>query len=63
MTITIWVSRTDVEALYKLVTRLESLVVLDSEIRDAGIAWDDQPYPNWVQVQISYSSYLRLKEA
>lgn len=61
--ITIWVYKNDLDSLYKLVTRLETSVVLDSEIREAYIKWGDQSFPGWIQAQISYSSYLRLKEA
>ena len=37
--------------------------VLDSEIHNAWIEWDVRPQTDWIQVQINYSTYLRLKEA
>jgi hypothetical protein len=63
MTITIWVKPTDLEALANLIKKIETQFVLDSEIRDSYLEWDDQPQTRWIQAQIAYSTYLKLKEA
>jgi hypothetical protein len=62
--ITIWVKEEeDLNRLYDLIKRMESVFVLDSEIHNAWIEWDSRPQTDWIQVQINYSTYLRLKEA
>ena len=63
MTITIWIAPADLYRFNELIKRLESTIVLNSEINDSYLEWDDQPQTGWIQAQISYSSYLRLKEA
>jgi hypothetical protein len=61
--ITIWVKEEDLNRLYDLIKRFDSVFVLDSEINNAWIECEVRHQTDWIQVQINYSTYLRLKEA
>lgn len=63
MTITIWINPVDLERFANLVNRLNTVVVLESEIQDLYLEWQDQPHSNWLQTQIDYSTYIRLNDA
>jgi hypothetical protein len=54
--ITIWVKEEDLNRLYDLIKRMESVFVLDSEIHNAWIEWEVRPQTDWIQVQINYST-------
>lgn len=63
MTITIWIKPDDLDRFAELVKKIENEYVLNSEIRDRFIVWADRPADEWIQAQIKYSTYSRLKDA